>query len=140
MNVNKSLEELENDFWESTSNFPTALVKRIFYLRKQKLKDFDSDDIRILISQSVGLTYIIPLALKKLKENILEEALYYPGDLLLAVLNVSQNYWPKNMAQCQEFVGSLKKSKNQIESGLEDIEIKSEATKLILEIFMITSN
>lgn len=91
--LSKSLESLEKDFWEANSDDTSYLVKTCFQLRKKQLKDFDVEDLRIMIGQNIGLTYLIPLALDKLKENILAEGDYYPGDLLKSVLTSKESYW-----------------------------------------------
>lgn len=128
----KTIEELENDYWVLPPSFPTELIKNIFFLRKKRLVDFDSNDIRTLISQDVGLKYLIPKAIERLKENILEEALYYPGDLLLTLLNLDNAYWLKNDFERNQFVSLLNNSKpNIIDSdGLND-EIKKDLTSSI---------
>ena len=112
----KSLEELENSNWNET-NFPTGLVTEIFYLRKKKLKDFDANDIRMMIGQNLGLEYLIPMALKILQKDILEDALFYPGDLLSAVLNSKKNYWDGNNSKKEELVTLLEANSHEILSS-----------------------
>lgn len=110
----KSIEELEDDYWITPPSFPTELVKSVFFLRKKPLVEFDSNDLRILISQNVGLKYLIPQAIDRLKENILEEALYYPGDLLLTLLNLDSAYWSEKEFEKKQFVTLIEKSKYSI--------------------------
>lgn len=92
----QTLEQLENDYWKAPEQFPTGMVKEIYSLRQKPLNEFDSNDIRLLISQNVGLDYLVPKAIDILKTDILEEALYFPGDLLMALLQVNDDYWIKN--------------------------------------------
>lgn len=123
----KSIEELEGDYWVTPPSFPTELVKSVFFLRKKLLIDFDSNDLRILISQNVGLEYLIPKAIDRLKENILEEALYYPGDLLLTLLTLDNTYWLKKEFEKKQFVTLIKKSKYSIiNSDVIDNDIKED--------------
>jgi hypothetical protein len=49
-----------------------------------------------MIGQSIGLTYLIPLALEKLQENILAEGNCYPGDLFKSVINIDSHFWVTN--------------------------------------------
>jgi len=137
--TNKSLEELENDYWDSPTAFPTGLVEKIFLLRKRKLKELSSDDIRILISQNIGLRYIIPEAIAKLKKNIFEEALYYPGDLLLTLLNIKNDYWQQNIMQREEFIALLNESKTEIDEGFKESDNREEAVNLLNQ-FLLSSN
>jgi hypothetical protein len=129
---NMTLEQLENDYWTSPSSFPTSLVENVFLLRKRAIGDLDSNDIRILLSQNVGLKYLVPRAIDLLKNNIYEEALYYPGDFLLTLLNIDNKYWGENNLQKNEFVNLLEKSRlDIINTDILDDEVKE---KLITSI------
>src|SRR5262245_8927243 len=89
----KTLENLEKDIWKVDPDEATTLVKECNLLRKKPLKDFTTEDLRTMISQNIGLKFLIPLAMDKLRENILAEGLMYPGDLLSSVLESDINYW-----------------------------------------------
>jgi hypothetical protein len=131
-NKNATIESLENDYWVSPSIFPTELVKKVFLLRKKNLSDLDSNDLRILISQNVGLKYVVSIAIKKLEENILEEAFYYPGDLLAALLNIDTNYWKENGIEKNNLISLLQKSKPSLSEEFDDDdEVDQEILKTI---------
>ena len=93
----KSLDSLER------INTPTLnkdegsyLLNTCNQLRKKQLKDFEIEDLRIMIGQSNGLDYLIILAIEILKEDILSEGHFYEGDLLKAVLTSDKEYWKNN--------------------------------------------
>lgn len=88
----KTLESLEKDIW-GEPEYESYLVRTCHRLRKKQLKDFDIEDLRIMIAQRVGLKFLVPLAIDRLKENILAEGDFYEGDLLKAVLTSDANYW-----------------------------------------------
>ena len=111
INLNKSLEELENSIWRET-DFPTALVEKCFYARKKKLKDLDIGEVRLLITQKIGLKYIIPLAISFLKKDVLIDAGFYEGDLLLAVLTIPESFWSDNSNFKDEFLKLLSDKEN----------------------------
>jgi len=91
----KSLQNLEKGDWgESTDS--GYLVTRCNELRRIPLNEFTIEDLRIMISQSIGLIYLIPLSLEKLQENILAEGDYYPGDLFKSVVNIDSHFWTTN--------------------------------------------
>lgn len=90
----KSLENLEKEYW-SESDYESHLVKTCHQLRKKTLKDFEIEDLRIMIGQNIGLNFLIPLALEKLRENILAEGDFYEGDLLNSVLTSDNKFWIK---------------------------------------------
>jgi hypothetical protein len=96
ININLSLEQLENDFWKNEEEFPSGLVERCYQYRKIPLKDLAVEQLRILIGQNIGLQFLIPLAYEKLKENITAEGDTYPGDLLNAVVRSEKEFWKKN--------------------------------------------
>ena len=96
LNNNKTLEELENNYWGSPPNDSTTLVTRIHGIRKKILKDLTIEDLRITIGQSFSLEILIPLAIAELKKNILAEGNYFAGDLLKNVLDADINFWQAN--------------------------------------------
>lgn len=91
----KSLESLEKKTWPKI-DFDSHLVKRTTRLRKLPLNEFSIEDLRIMIGQSFGLPFLVPLALEKLRENILAEGDFYPGDLLRAVVSSDPDFWKIN--------------------------------------------
>ncbi|RYM32155.1 hypothetical protein ERX46_15855 [Brumimicrobium glaciale] len=90
--MTKSLEALEKDYWGAPDS-DSHLVKTCHQLRKKQLKDFETEDLRIMIGQNIGLPYLIPLAIEALQENILIEGDFYEGDLLKSVLTSDVDYW-----------------------------------------------
>ena len=112
MDLSKTLEQLETDYWEEPS-FDSHLVKACHELRKKALKDFSIEDLRILIGQQFSLKYLIPLAINELEKNILAEGDLYAGDLLFAVLRVDHNYWNDHEIEWTK-VYQLVNSKNEL--------------------------
>ncbi len=92
----KSIENLERDFWGEPPESSSSLIEKIYQLRTIPIEKLDSKDIRILIGQNVGLIYIIPLALDLLGEDLFIDSEFYEGDLLENVMKVDDNFWNKN--------------------------------------------
>jgi len=93
--LNKTLEELEGGTWgkpEYTSN----LVIKCHELRNKPLKDFDVEDLRIMIGQGFSLAYLVPIALSILADNPFVGGDFYKGDLLAHILNIRQEFWDAN--------------------------------------------
>ena len=88
----KTLENLEKDFW-GEPEYDSHLIKTCHQLRKKPLKDFEIEDLRIMISQNIALKFLIPLALEKLGQDILSEGDYYEGDLLKAIFTSDTEFW-----------------------------------------------
>lgn len=95
VNPDHTLEQVENDQWGEPT-YGSYLVTTCYELRKKPLKDFTIEDLRILIGQNFSLDTLIPMAIDRLKQNILAEGHFYPGDLLLHVLKSDPGYWKKN--------------------------------------------
>ena len=83
--LSKTLESLEKDYW-GEPEYNSHLVTTCHRLRKKPLKDFETEDLRIMIGQNIGLKYLMPLALDKIDKNIQTDGDLYDGDLLQAVL------------------------------------------------------
>jgi contact-dependent growth inhibition (CDI) system CdiI-like immunity protein len=62
-------------------------------LRHVPLREFNSEDLRIMIGQNIGLQYLVPLALERLDRHSLTHGDYYPGDLLASTLRADHNFW-----------------------------------------------
>ena len=116
---NKSLQSLEKDDWGKTPAGASRLVIRCHELRQIPLSEFTTEDIRIMIGQQIGLNYVIPLAIEKLKQSILAEGDLYPGDLLVNITNVPTKFWSANKSFLDELKELIKTSREQInEEGL----------------------
>ena len=92
----KSLENLEKDY-RGEPDYESHLVKTCHQLRKKPLKDFEIEDLRIMIGQNIGLKFLVPLAIEELKQNILAEGDYYEGDLLKSVLTSELSFWTERV-------------------------------------------
>jgi hypothetical protein len=91
----KSLQELESKDW-GEPNFDSHHVQESHRLRRIPLKDFTTEDLRIMIGQNIGLGYLIHLAIEKLKQNPLAEGDFCAGDLLVNVLRSDAIFWLKH--------------------------------------------
>lgn len=103
----KSLQNLEKGPVTAVE-YSSNLVKRCTELSSQSLNEYSVEDMRVMISQQIGLDFLVPLALDQLNTNILSEGDYYPGDLLTAVLKIDKVFWSKNillLKRMSELVG-----------------------------------
>jgi hypothetical protein len=94
----KSLQELENESWGEPA-YDSYLVTTVHRLRRKPLREYTVEDLRIMIGQQIGLTYLIPLALERLAENPLASGDFYNGDLLQMVRSVDSGYWQQHKEQ-----------------------------------------
>ncbi|MGW1423809.1 contact-dependent growth inhibition system immunity protein [Bradyrhizobium manausense] len=89
----RTLEQIDGQDWGSPEAAPTGMVARCLRLRRTPLSEFTVSDLRLLISQNIGLKRLVPIALKLISNEPLLEVDFYPGDLLSALLRIDQAYW-----------------------------------------------
>src|SRR5262245_6851845 len=92
VDTNKSLSQLLGALTKDTTD-SSALAATCLALYEKPLKDFTVENLRVMIGQSIGLEFLIPLAVERLQENPFAEGDYYPGDLLSAVMRVEPSFW-----------------------------------------------
>jgi hypothetical protein len=71
-NDSKTLQELENSDWGELPPGPPPhwdLEKTVYKLRRVPLNQFTAEDIRLMLGQNVGLDFMMPLAIERLKVN-----------------------------------------------------------------------
>lgn len=83
--MGKTLEQIENEIWDEPE-YDSYLVTTCHKLRKKPIDQFTVEDLRIMISQNIGLNHLLPLAVDVLRENPIAEGDFYQGDLLKAVI------------------------------------------------------
>ncbi|MFE1801503.1 contact-dependent growth inhibition system immunity protein [Streptomyces sp. NPDC059517] len=93
LNCERSLEELERDRWPAPPADASRLVSTAHALRRIPIGKLAVEDMRLSIGQDIGLPYLLPLALKVLRDNPMAEGDMYEGDLLSAVLTRSPAIW-----------------------------------------------
>ena len=101
LDLNKSLQELENCDWGEPTN-DSQLIVTCHKLRRVPLKLFNVENLRIMIGQNIGLHFLVPLALKHLHAYPLAQGDFYPGDLLVSLLRVETNFWTQHPDYCEE--------------------------------------
>jgi|TARA_B110000240_G_scaffold196336_1_gene248261 hypothetical protein len=114
----KSIEQLEKDIWKNPSEFPTDLVEKCYEYRKISIAKLTNEQIRLLISQRIGIEYLIGISLEKLERNILTECDFYEGDLLVAVSNLPTEFWNKNKTEFLIFKNIVKRNSELIKNEL----------------------
>ncbi|MCG8671949.1 MAG: contact-dependent growth inhibition system immunity protein [Pseudomonadales bacterium] len=115
--MDKSLEELEDSIWPEQPN-ASAIMRRCLELRKLPLSGLSASDIRVLLGQKIGLTHVVPMAIRILEDSPLIEADHYKGDLLCTVLDLPEIFWDDH----PEINNDMVVLKDEFEIMLETIE------------------
>jgi hypothetical protein len=92
MSLKKTLEQLEACVWPH-DDFGSHVVQRSQRLRKVPIGQLGVEDLRLLITQGIGLPFLVPLALDLLEAQPLVEGAYCRGDLLVSVLQLRDEFW-----------------------------------------------
>ncbi|MDU0290508.1 contact-dependent growth inhibition system immunity protein [Saccharothrix longispora] len=88
-----TLQELEGTDWGDPPADATHLIRTVHRLRRKPIAELDTEDLRVLIGQQVGLRRLVPLALEVLREDPLAEGHLYAGDLRDAVRRLDDSFW-----------------------------------------------
>jgi hypothetical protein len=105
-----TLDDIDRPAWPRAPLDASRLVQRVHELRRKPLDRLTVEDLRLLIGQQVALGATVPLALGMLRHRALLEGDYYPGDLLMAVLGIPDEYWtahPDQVAVLREAIDRL---------------------------------
>ena len=116
--LSKSIEQLEKDVWKNPSEFPTDLIEKCYRYRKISIEELTNEQIRLLISQKIGIKYLIGIALEKLERNILTEGDFYEGDLLVAVSTLPSEFWNENQTVFLNFKTIVERNSELIKNEL----------------------
>ncbi|HEX6683020.1 MAG TPA: contact-dependent growth inhibition system immunity protein [Candidatus Limnocylindrales bacterium] len=88
-----TLEQVEEQSWGTPPPEATKLMTTVYQLRRKPLGALAPEDLRVLLSQQVGVDVLVPRTLDLLTADPLLEGDYYPGDVLVAVLKTPPSYW-----------------------------------------------
>ena len=108
-NRKRTLEELEGVEW-GPPTYPSHLTTTCHRLRKKPIGECTVEDLRMLVGQNVGLSFLVPLALEMLERDALVAGDFYPGDLLGSLLRAERTYWERHASE--------KKQLDRIVAGL----------------------
>ena len=115
MDINKSIEELENDYWGEPT-FDSYIIKTCHKARQKPIKSLSNEEIRCLIGQKIGLRFLLPIAVNILKNEPLIDITYFEGDLLLTLLRLYTSDWEDNQNELQLFNKVIQDNRLQIEN------------------------
>jgi len=113
----KSLASIEGK-WTSEiprEDYSSSIQLRTYRLYHEALVNYSLDDIRFMIGQQMGLSYLVPMALGNLSIDIMIEASYYEGDLLQSILILPDGFWIKHMNLLKTTCNILYVQKSKVE-------------------------
>lgn len=85
----KSLEELEGNYWPDLDEYPSGLIKRCHNFRKIPIGELSSYQMATLIAQDIGIKFLLEKAVELLEIDILDDGNLYEGFLLEKVMKIT---------------------------------------------------
>ncbi|WP_337100130.1 contact-dependent growth inhibition system immunity protein [Paenibacillus sp. YIM B09110] len=119
---NRTLEDLEGEVW-GEADFKSSLVLKSHALRKKPINSLTNEDLRLLISQDLGLTYVISIAIERLSMNPFNSGDLFVGDLLATILKLNKKFLSDNPEIATEIDLIVKNAKEiikEMETRLEN--------------------
>lgn len=117
IDTNKSLEQLENEFWGDADADATHTVSECHRLRRVPLQDLSTGDLRLLIGQDISLQRLVPLALARIETDPFIEGSYYPGDLLIGLLRSDSSFWQRHPEYCRRLLAVAARATDEASVG-----------------------
>ncbi len=96
--LNKTLNKLVRRLRKKTDEpkpFDYSKINCI-HLGDVPLEEFTVENLRLMISQKIGLEYFVPLALGHLERDPMASGIHYPGDLRESVQRLPTRFWDQH--------------------------------------------
>ena len=109
--------------WTWSDPIPTAddsgVVRRFHALHRVPVGRLGPADLRFLIGQNECLDHLVPKAISLLEADPWKETEYFPGDLLLALLqiNAPQDHWRQRNAPRERMAAVVRRALDQAPEG-----------------------
>ncbi|MEU5647732.1 contact-dependent growth inhibition system immunity protein [Streptomyces pseudogriseolus] len=93
----QSLERLQGQRWPEPPEDATSLVRAVHALRRRLVGDLRPEELARLITQDVGLPWLLPLAVRILRDTAPSQIAggWYDDDLLYAVVTRKAQVWER---------------------------------------------
>ena len=117
-----SLEQIEKAPWGDPPDDATRLIRDAHALRRKPVRELTAGDLRLLLSQQVGVEVLAAQAVRVLRHDPLTEGDYYPGDLLVAVMKLPSSYWdahPEELAAMQQIAQSVGDAEAELRDNID---------------------
>jgi len=92
----KTLRELDGRIRGTVRSRLSEEVERLWEI---PIGEFEVEDLRLVLLQSLGVPHLLPIAIECLERDPFAEGDLYPGDLLRAVLGIQPDYWDHHRDQ-----------------------------------------
>lgn len=112
----KSIQELESDFWPDQQEYLSGLIERCHEYRKVKVKDLQIHQIITLLIQDIGAEFLMPLVLERMDKDIAEEDGFDGSSFIESIDLFSDGIFKRNPNLHQATMEVLGQKKDEIEA------------------------
>lgn len=95
------------------------MISTYYNLRKKPIHEFDVEDLRLMISQKIGIAFLIPEALRKLDKNLFLEGHLSPGDLYDTVISAALKYWLSHQEHVEWLIVIVDKKEPRLKKSIQ---------------------
>lgn len=113
-----ALENIENDPM-GEPNYDSHVVRSVHRLWKKPIGEFTTEELRLMIGQSLGLPWLVPLALERLDKDPFTQGDFYPGDLFSSLLGTLDQYLELDGRCLGEIVSIARRARAMIAESAE---------------------
>lgn len=135
-NEYKSLAELDADTWRDADLDDPEIAALARRVATKPVRRLEGGELLPLLRRGLSLDYAVPLAMAKLEDDPFLQASGYPGDLLVAVMEVSAIYWAVNKPRWIEMMFILAEAATRVERAREAQELGEYYPEFVGEDFM----
>jgi hypothetical protein len=89
--LHMTIEQLERSDWGEPS-YDSYVVRTVRSLRKKPLHSFSDEELRLALSQRVGLPWVAELAIQRLEEDPFRGGDFHHGDVLEQMLRLPTQF------------------------------------------------
>ena len=114
----KSISELLGKEWPPLGSNASHFHKRIHEAVTKPLDSLSAADLMVLISQDIGLAFVMPLALPVVERDPLIEVEHFKGDLLEVMLRASSDFYLNH----PEIRGRMDKIVDRVAAALDKLD------------------
>ncbi|WP_199440662.1 contact-dependent growth inhibition system immunity protein [Umezawaea beigongshangensis] len=112
-----SLQDLEGEQWGRPLSPTTEVTRAVFEAWQKPLAELRPVDLVVLLQQQVGLAHLVPVVLDEIDRSPYSCGGLYPGDVLVALLNVDESFWeagPELKARLDHLVETLPEYEDEL--------------------------
>jgi|GEM_PF-1580529 len=100
--LTKTLEQLDGESW-GEPGYGSYVVRTAHALRKKPLSALSDEELRLALSQRLGLPWIAELAMLRLEEDPFRAGDFHHGDVLASALRLPADFWSRQPDLARRF-------------------------------------